>query len=167
MRWQSMYVALVCAIFVIPTFAQGTDSPKTRNAVCTFTDGKEIRISYTPVPAKKKEDLPHDKLWTPGDSPMYLFTQTQLSIEGKKVAPGAYAMYIIPGDDKWTLVLNKNVTAGSQYDEKQDMVRAPMQIGHLDQSQAFSLIFGHMAPKQCNVRIYYRHIGTWTEFNEQ
>ena len=36
-------------------------------------------------------------------------------------------MYLIPGEDEWTLVINKNVTAGSKYDEGDDLVRAPMQ----------------------------------------
>lgn len=97
---------------------------------------------------------------------MYLFTQAEASIEGKEIPPGAYAMYIIPNDDKWTVVINKDVATDSKYDEKQDLLRASMQIGHLNQTQALSVAFGHMGPKQCNVRIYFGKIGTWAEFME-
>jgi len=41
-------------------------------------------------------------------------------------------VYVIPEKHSWTLVVNKNVTAGSKYDEKQDLVRAPMQLGETD-----------------------------------
>ncbi len=167
MFWRIKCAVSLCAAIIVPVLGQAPVQPKTQNAPCTFSDGKQIRVSYTPVPANSKEEFSNDRLWSPGGRPMYLFTQAETSIEGKVIPPGAYAMYIIPNDDKWTLVLNRDVTAGSKYDEKQDLIRTPMQIGHVNQPQDLSVAFGHMAPKQCNVRIYYGKVGTWAKFTER
>ena len=49
--------------------------------------------------------------------------------------------------------MNRNVTAGSKYDEKQDLARAPMQIGEIDSPvKQPRVLFAHIAPKQCNMR---------------
>lgn len=166
MYWQTKCAVFLCTLIVAPVLSQTPNPSKTLNATCTFSDGKQIRVTYPQVRANSKEELSNDKLWSPGGKPMYLFAQTDVSIEGKEIPPGAYAMYIIPNDDKWTLVLNRDVTAGSKYDDKQDLLRSPMQIGHLNQPQDLTVAFGHMAPKQCNVRIYFGKSGVWAEFKE-
>jgi hypothetical protein len=166
MYWQTRCAVFLCAVMVAPVVAQTPNPSKTRNAACTFSDGKQIRVTYAPLRANSKEEFSNDKLWSPGGRPMFFFTPTDVSIEGKDIPPGAYAMYIIPNDDKWTLVLNRDVTTGAKYDEKQDLLRASMQIGHLNQPQDLTVAFGRMAPKQCNVRIYYGKVGTWAEFKE-
>lgn len=76
-------------------------------------------------------------------------------------------MYVIPQHDSWTVVLNRNVTSGSQYDDSQDLVRAEAQLGQLTEPSQLSIFFGHIAPKQCNLRIYYGKTGAWLEFKEK
>ena len=64
--------------------------------------------------------------------------------------------------------MNRNVTAGSKYDEKQDLARAPMQIGEIDSPvKQPQVLFAHIAPKQCNMRLYYEKTGAWAEFRER
>ena len=99
---------------------------------------------------------------------MFLFTQSALSLGNSQIPIGAYSIYFIPGKEDWTLILNKNVTEDSKYDEHQDLSRVEMQIGQISQPyQQFTVIFGHVAPKQCNLRMYVGKIGTWAEFKEQ
>jgi hypothetical protein len=154
-------------MMVKPARAQMSTSSQTANAICTFTDGKEISVRYHLIPEKSQGKLPTDTVWTPGNEPMDMFTQTPLSVGGSQIPIGAYAMYLIPGKKDWTLVLNKNVTEGSKYDEQQDLVRVPMQIGRLSEAQTFSIGFAHIAPKQCNIRVYYGKDGTWAELTEK
>lgn len=167
MRWQAICVASLCTLIVVPAFAQNPAASKTHNAICTFADGKQMRVSYAPLAAGEKKDLPKDKIWTPGDQPMNLFTQAEIAFEGKTVPPGAYSMFLIPGNNKWTVIVNKDVTAGDKYDPAQDLLRASMQIGQLSDAQPFQLGFAQMGPKQCSLRIYYGKVGAWTEFDEQ
>ena len=99
---------------------------------------------------------------------MLLFTQAELTLAKTAIPVGAYSMFVIPGKNSWTLIVNKNVTAGSKYDETQDLVRAPMETGQLSSPEKeFSVIFGHMAAKQCSMRFYYGKTGAWTEFMEK
>jgi hypothetical protein len=99
---------------------------------------------------------------------IFLFTETPLIVGTSEIPTGAFSMYLIPDKKKWTLVINKNVTAGSKYDEKQDLVRIPMQIGHVDTpAKRFQVLFVHVSPKQCNMRIYNGSTGAWVEFKEK
>lgn len=99
---------------------------------------------------------------------MLLFTQAPLVADKTDIPMGAYSMYIVRGKDDWTLVVNKNVDAGSKYDKHLDVVRVGMLMGQLSEPQKeFTVFFGHTEPKQCNMRIYYGKSGTWAEFTEK
>jgi hypothetical protein len=154
--------ALLLSGLLIPAVAQQADS----TATCTFQDGKQMSIQYDNSATVKNANLSSGKMWTPGDKPMVLFTQTDLTIANTQIPVGAYSVYLIPGNDRWTLVINKNVKPG-EYKPQQDLVRAPMDVAKISQTQPFSMVFAHMAPKQCNIRIYEGKTGTWAEFHEK
>jgi len=157
-------ILLSCA----PVSLLGEDSsPESKTVACTFQDGKEMSVRYDPNGAPKKDSLPVGELWPASGSPMYLFTQTELSIGDSIVPVGAYGMYVIPGKKNWILVINRAVAAGSSYDQQQDLLRAPMEIGHFSESQPLEVALGHVAPQQCNLRIYFGKTGAWTEFKEK
>jgi hypothetical protein len=42
-----------------------------------------------------------------------------------------------------------------------------MNVAKISEGQPFSMVFAHMAPKQCNIRIYEGKTGTWAEFLEK
>jgi hypothetical protein len=99
---------------------------------------------------------------------MLLFTQAPLVAGDTDIPTGAYSMYIVRERDDWTLVVNKNVSAGNKYDKHLDLVRLGMLKGQLSEPQKeFTVLFGHTEPKQCNMRIYYGKSGTWAEFKEK
>ena len=162
---------LVLSLIVLAmssSFAQqaGTQTPNS-NVACTFQDGKQISMRYNAV-SVGKQDLPLGNLYSPGNSPMFLFSQISMTVGKAEIPAGAFSAYVIPDKKLWTLVINKNVTPGSEYDEKQDLVRIPMQIGQLDTAtKHFRVVFAHVEPKQCNMRVYYRRTGAWAEFHEQ
>jgi len=154
--------ALLLSGLLIPAVAQQADS----TATCTFQDGKQMSIQYANSATVKNTNLTSGKMWTPGDKPMVLFTQTDLTIANTQIPVGAYSVYLIPAKDRWTLVINKNVKPG-EYNPQQDLVRAPMDLAKISEAQPFSMVFAHMAPKQCNIRIYEGKTGTWAEFHEK
>jgi hypothetical protein len=153
----------VISFLSIPVLGQQSATNST--AACTFEDGKQLTVQYAKIPEVKKANLSSGKVWTPGEKPMVLFTQTDLRVGNSKVPVGAYSLYLIPGKDHWTLIVNKDVNK-EQYREQQEVVRAPMDVGQLGQAQPFSLFFAHVAPKQCNMRIYEEKTGAWAEFRE-
>jgi hypothetical protein len=161
----AMYVLLIGSMLDIG-FAQTSASPAT--ASCTFQDGKQISVRYDSVASEDNQPLRVGKLWMPGGQPMWLFTQAQLLVANSEIPIGAYSMYILPEKDTWTLILNRNVKAATNYDEQQDLARVAMPIGQLSEAQKeLDVFFGHVAPRQCNMRIYYGKSGTWAELHER
>ena len=149
------------------SFAQ--DAPQNSMASCTYTDGTSLTVRYSDANPGKKRELQNGKVWSPGDVPMLLFTETPVTVSGVQLAVGAYSMYVIPDKGKWTLIVSKNVAANAAYDEKQDLARTPMQTGQLpaviDQPH---VSFGHIAPRVCSLRVDFGKIGAWADsFNQK
>jgi Protein of unknown function (DUF2911) len=168
-----MRVFVTCLVLVsqltpVAISQQAASTAKRAEAVCTFADGKQIKVEYNSPPAKREEDFHEGKLWEPGGSPMFLFTSTPLTLGSSVIPDGAYSLYVIPAKQNWTLVVNRNVTAGSKYDGKQDLVRVPMPLGETNEtSKQPRVAFAQVGPKQCNLRLYYEKVGTWAEFRER
>ena len=115
-----------------------------------------------------KDQPRNGKVWLPAGSPMTLFTQVALVLNNVELPVGAYSLYVIPNKKEWTLVVSRNVTNPKTYDEKQDLVRAPMEIGGVSSPpKRLQASFAHVAPKQCSIRLYYETIGAFVEFNEK
>jgi hypothetical protein len=159
---------ICCSVFLISIFAACPARSQTMaTAACDFDDGKQMTVRYQSGDTVNRK-LEDGKPWSPGNSPMFLFTAAVLKIGNSEIPIGAYSMYIIPGKDRWTLVLNKNVAEHSKYDQHQDLLRAPMDIGTVSEAaKTAAIYFGHVGPKQCNMRVYYGKTGAWTEFHER
>lgn len=159
MRWLALF--LVLSELVFPSFvtAQDTDSPDDGIAFCIFADNKQLTVRYNRMAIDPKKDPPFGKVWTPGDMPFTLFTESELTVGNRQIPIGAYSMYLIPGKDNWTVVVSKAAAAGSPYDEKLELARASMPSAKLPKPEdQFSVYLGHVAPKQCEMRISYGKI---------
>ena len=167
MNWLNARIPALCFLIAIPAFAQEPATAASSNALCTFEDGVQIRITYSGSGATNSDKLPKDKMWTPANQPMVLFTASPVKLAGTVIPAGAYSLYMIPGRSSWTLIVNKDVTPGHEYDSSKDLVRATMELGKLPVTQPLQIGFARMGPKQCNMRFYYGQIGTYTDINEQ
>jgi hypothetical protein len=153
------------AVFTIlaASVCSAQQSEPSSTATCYLDDGRQVYIRYNPI-AAKGEKLPNGKPWVPGGSPMTLFTETQLTFAGTTVPVGAFTVYPIPGRDKWSLVVNKNVTPGSPYDEKQDIVRAPIETDQVSEAaDELEVAFAHVGSK-CTLRIHFGKIASFADF---
>jgi hypothetical protein len=165
MRWPIIVVLLLVASLNAPAQQKPT-TVQTSTAVCTFADGNQVTVRFPALPTPK-EDLRKGEAWPPKSSPVYLFTSSGVAVGDSTIQPGAFSIYLIPGKETWTLVINKSVAPDTPYDHSQDLARHPMQIGQLSNSESFDIAFAQVAPKQCNMRIYYGKVGAWAEFKEK
>jgi hypothetical protein len=165
MRLLSIFIVLL----ITATNLHSQAAPgNAETAFCTFQDGKQISVRYNPQGPAGKKELPRGEMWPPSGSPMYLFTEAAISISNTEIPVGAYSMYVIPEKKQWTLIINKSVNEGKAYQQQQDIVRAALDTGNLGEpAEQIKLAFGHLAPKQCNLRIYYGKTGAWAEFKEK
>ncbi len=159
-------IALLCGMVAMAPAQPASTTAK--SASCSFDDGKQITVRYQDEQNGKKEKLREGKIWMPGGEPMLLFTQAELSFGNADIPVGAYSMYVIPQRGNWAVVINKNVNAGAQYNPSEDLARVQTEMGTLEEpSPGFSIVFGHIAPKECSMRMYYEKTGAWVEFKEK
>ncbi|PYV85704.1 MAG: hypothetical protein DMG93_00640 [Acidobacteria bacterium] len=144
------------------SFALSASALAQQNAFCDFDDGNQVNVQYSP---NVKEQPRNGRVWAPG---ITLYVQTPLTLGGKTIGLGAYSVFLIPDRKNWTLIVNKNVTAGAAYNSADDVARASMDIGEIPQPvNTLQLSFGHMGPKQCSLRVYYQKTGAFTDFMEK
>jgi|ERR1700674_701652 len=169
-----MRVLAVCIILIgqsvlaVAAAEQPGPADPTATATCDFQDGMEITAQFNGSVMSDRDQPRNGKVWLPGGSPITLFTQVPLVLNHVEIPVGAYSMYVIPNKKEWTLVVSKNVTSPKTYDEKQDLVRAPMELGGVNSPpKKLELSFAHVAPKQCSIRLYYETTGAFVDFNEK
>jgi hypothetical protein len=167
-------VLAVCIFILAPCFfakandqAGGSDQ-NSSTAFCDFDDSQEVSIRYNGSITNPKDEPRNGKLWAPGGSPMTLFAGVPLMLDNSTIPTGAYSVYVIPNKKEWTLIVNKNVTAGAAYDEKDDVARSSMELGEVDTPpKQLQVSFAHIAPKDCSIRVYYGKTGAFTDFKEK
>jgi hypothetical protein len=169
-QWLVTGIILVGGLlFPKALFSQDSADADQAASVCTFADGRELTVRYSRAAYDPKKEPAPGKVWAPGDSAMSVFTESALRVGNAELPIGAYNMFFVPGRDNWTLIINRNVAAGSAYDEKQDIVRIPMSTGKLPQAEkTLSIYLGHIAPKRCEMRVDFGKVrADGMEFNQQ
>ena len=67
--------------------------------------------------------LPYGQVWRTGaNEPTTISFSDPVKVEGHDVPAGTYALYTIPGEQEWTVIINKKSTGVAQRDEKEDLV---------------------------------------------
>ena len=156
--WRAVLISLLWT----PSLVAQSGGAPTSTTTCNLDDGRQVYMRYNPVSSKERP--PNGKPWAPGGTPMTLFTEAQLALGSSVIPVGAYTVYPIPAKDHWTLVVNKNVTPGAAYDDKQDIARASMETAQVDQaSDALEVAFAHVGSR-CTLRIYAGKTASFADF---
>ena len=92
----------------------------------------DIEIEYSRPGVKDRvifgELVPFDVMWRTGANASTKITfSTEVEINNSTVPAGTYALYTIPGEKEWTIILHKNLTywgtGGDNYDTEEDQLR--------------------------------------------
>lgn len=120
-----------------------------------------IEIVYSRPSAKGRRvfgDLvPLRKLWRTGaNEATKIIISEAVEFGGKKVEAGAYALYTIPSDETWEIILNKGLgNWGIEgYKEGEDVVRfkvAPAKSK--SKLETLTIQFANMQPERCEIQI--------------
>lgn len=97
--------------------------------------GKKLTISYGRPYMKGRAIfgglVPWGQVWRTGaDEATTFTTEADVVIGGLKVPKGEYALFTIPTEKQWTLVVNKTAKqwGAFKYDAAQDLGRVPMTV---------------------------------------
>ncbi|GMN07454.1 DUF2911 domain-containing protein [Croceitalea sp. MTPC5] len=109
---------------------------------------KVARVIYgrPQLKGRSMDDLaPAGKVWRTGANEAAEVTFYQdVTFGGEKVAAGTYALFTIPGEGEWTVILNKNLNqwGAYSYDNAADVVRVTSKASTDGESlEAFSIAF--------------------------
>lgn len=109
-------------------------------AACMLAGGKSITTVYSSPRMKGRKIfgpdglVPSGKVWRAGANEATTFVTTaDLTAAGKDIPAGNYTMFVIPNDDKWTLIVNKKTGEwGIPYKyEADELARVDMQVSQL------------------------------------
>jgi hypothetical protein len=138
-----MIRSLVLSIFLcLPGSAQGSRifpqlSPQ---ATVSQTIGTtEVKVEYhRPGVRRRKiwgELVPFGQVWRAGanEATTIRFSDT-VKVNGQSIPAGSYALFMIPGPERWTIILNKRwrQLGAYEYDPREDLVRfevSPKAVG--------------------------------------
>jgi hypothetical protein len=161
---KKMTLALASCLFAITTMAQlkmPQPSP-TQTIKQDFALGS-IEVKYSRPAAKGRKvfgDLvPMNKLWRTGANGATIVRFTDIvEINGKKVDTGSYALYSIPGNESWEIILNKGISnwGVDGYKSADDVLRfkvAPMKIKN--KVESFTIQLADIKPTSCELHIIW------------
>jgi hypothetical protein len=156
--WRAVLISLL-----LTPWAAAQSGAATSTTTCNLDDGRQVYVRYIPVPSNK-ERIQNGKPLVPGGTAMTLFTEAELTLGSGMIPIGAYTVYPIPARGNWSLAVNKNVTVGATYDEKQDVAKATMETVQVEQaSDTLEVAFAHVGAR-CTLRIYIGKTASFAEF---
>ena len=143
-------LTVLAMMMAFGAFAQLTLPTPSPGASVTQTFGvTEVKIDYSRPGVKGRAIwgglVPYDKVWRTGANSATAITfDTDVIIDGKDLKAGSYALFTIPGKDKWTIIINSNEGqwGSSSHDEKLDIMRfeaKPLMIGNVQERMLFSI----------------------------
>ena len=93
--------------------------------------------------------VPYGQVWRTGANQATKITfSTPVKLEGNDIPAGTYALFTIPGETEWTIIINKNATqlGRFQYNQKDDLVRFKVTPVTLADTtlETFTIEFNHI-----------------------
>ena len=90
----------------------------------------KVTVEYSAPAVKNRviwgEVVPYNEIWRGGaNEATTVEFSTDVNLEGQTVRAGKYALFFIPGETEWTVILNKKADqwGATAYDENEDEVR--------------------------------------------
>ena len=121
-----------------------------------------IEVTYSRPGVKDRKifgDLvPYGEMWRTGaNAATRIKFADDVTIGGQKVKAGEYALYTIPGENDWEIILNKNVTGGvSDYKKDNDATRFKVKSTQLPASvETFTINFQNVKPSTTDLTLQW------------
>jgi hypothetical protein len=125
----------------------------------------QISITYSRPNVKGRkifgETEPYGIVWRTGANAAtrIKFSDTIL-MEKHSVAPGEYALFTIPGNNEWTVILNKTAQqwGAYNYDSTKDVLRLKVKPAKLDHKlETFTIQFANAFVEQCELQLLWEN----------
>lgn len=121
-KFTNYFTAVVLMALVLPL--QGQDKPASPKAEVAATLGKaNSTIVYCQPSARGRKIMgglvPFGEVWRTGaNAATTIEFDKPVTVEGKELAAGKYALFTIPNENEWVIIFNKNHKQWGAYDYK-------------------------------------------------
>lgn len=127
----------------------------------------QVKLSYSRPSAKGRKVfgglVPFNEVWRTGANASTKLTFTQdVKIDGNALKAGTYALYTIPGEKEWTVIIHTNIRhrsiAGDVYKPAEDAFRFKVKPAKTSNNvETFTIEFGDLTTKSCSVIVSWEN----------
>ena len=157
------FVALACATFTMSE-AQSlkTPAPSPTQTLQQDFGVSSVQLIYSRPAMKGRKifgDLvPYGKVWRTGaNAATRIKFNDDVMFGGQPVKAGEYALYTIPGENEWDVIINKgSANWGTNYIQEDDIVRVkakPVKLN--DAVESFTMQFENVKPNSSDLKIMW------------
>jgi hypothetical protein len=138
-------------LFAITCFSQ-EDKSKRQSPPASVTEtlknGTVVIIDYSQPSLKGRtigdQVAPYGEVWRTGANEATIFQVSKdVKFEGQSLPAGKYSLYSIPGENEWTIIINKTWDQwGTVYNESEDVLRVkvkPVKKGEAVEKMTFKV----------------------------
>ena len=106
--------------------------------------------------------VPYGKIWRTGANASTKLTFSEdVKVGGKDLAAGTYALYTIPNQDKWAIIVHKNTKMRSlegRYKKENDAFRFEVPVVQNPLAiETFTIVFADITTNGCNLRLSWEN----------
>lgn len=112
--------------------------------------------------------VPYNTIWRTGANMATKVTFSKpVTIQGKEVPAGSYALFSIPSENEWTLILNKNWNQGGteEYKQEEDVVRVNVKAKAIAHRERFTVLVTDYTMSQGNLTIEWEKVSVSLPFS--
>ena len=170
MKTKNILLALAVALGGITgAFAQTTKvefpSPSPACTIKQRVGLTDIEVVYSRPGMKGREIfgglVPNGAVWRTGaNNATKIIFSTPVKLNGAEIPAGTYALFTIPGETEWTIIINKGAAqwGAYQYSDKDDVVRfktTPVKLA--ETIETFTIEFNRIADESAVMNLIWDH----------
>jgi hypothetical protein len=120
---------MLALVFAFGALAQDKKMPSPPATAEGTVDGIKVKIEYHQPSARGRKIMgglvPFGEVWRTGaNETTSIEFSGPVKLEGKDLAKGKYALFTIPGENEWVIIINKTIKWGHyDYKEAEDVLR--------------------------------------------
>ncbi len=126
----------------------------------------DVNVEYSRPSARDRkvfgDVVPYGEIWRTGANASTKVSFSQdLKVGGQDVPAGTYALYTIPGQNSWTIILNKNLTywgTPDKYDMAEEQCRFTVTPAKLTEKvETFTILPTHLRDDKANLSLLWEN----------
>ena len=154
--------ALICMIAVAGSAQLRTPAPSPTQTIKQDFGLSSVELIYSRPGMKGRKifgDLvPWNKVWRTGaNNATRIKFNDDVTFGGQTLKAGEYALYTVPGENEWEIIINKgSANWGTEYKQEDDIFRVKAKPMKLDQPvESFTMQFANVKPTSTDLRIMW------------